>query len=577
MKHTFRVWAPLPSRIRLQHGNKQSAMTKTQDGWWQTQVELTGGATDYGFILDGEGPFPDPRSPWQPAGVHGLSRLVDHSTFQWTDGGWQAPPLAAAVIYELHTGTFTPEGTFDAAIGKLDHLVKLGVTHVELMPVNQFCGNRGWGYDGVDLFAPHHGYGGPEGLKRFVNACHARRLAVLLDVVYNHLGPVGNYLARFAPYFTKRYSAPWGKGPNFDGPESQEVRRFFCDNAAAWLRDYHFDGLRLDAVHAIFDTSAEHFLEQLGVEIKQLQAALGRHLVLIAESDLNDPRLLWSRERGGFALDAQWCDDFHHALHVILTGERNGYYADFGEISDLAKVLREGYVYDGCYSKHRRRPHGRKASGLGGDRFVVCLQNHDQVGNRAMGDRISALVNLAALKIGSGLLLTSPFVPLLFQGEEWGASTPFLYFTDYDEPKLARAVRQGRCDEFAMFEWKAEEVPDPQSLRTFRSSRLDWGELGVGTHAKLFEWYRALLRLRRAHPELTDGDLARVRVDFDEAGRWLVMERGTITVACNLSSRRAVVRLRGGGHRCLLASGGGVRVGRGGASLPAASLAVFKT
>ncbi len=304
-------------------------MTSDSDGWWTAEVAAATPGCDYGYLLDGEGPFPDPRSPWQPYGVHGLSRLTDHQLFPWTASDFQAPPLSSAIVYELHVGTFTPEGTFTAAIDRLDHLVELGVTHVEMMPVNEFPGNHGWGYDGVQLFAPHHAYGGPEGLKKLVNACHARRLAVLLDVVYNHLGPSGNYLAKYAPYFNPRYSTPWGDAVNFDGPHCDEVRRFFCDNVLMWLRDYHFDGLRLDAVHAILDTSAEPFLEQLGLEVKQLSAQLGRHFVVIPESDLNDPRLLWSRERGGFELDAQWSDDFHHALHTVLTGERKGYYEDF--------------------------------------------------------------------------------------------------------------------------------------------------------------------------------------------------------------------------------------------------------
>jgi maltooligosyltrehalose trehalohydrolase len=505
-----------------------------------------------------------------------LSRVVDHAAFRWTDGGFQAPPLGAALLYELHVGTFTPEGTFDAAIGKLDHLVHLGVTHVELMPVNEFPGARGWGYDGVGLFAPHHAYGGPDGLKRFVNACHARGLAVLLDVVYNHLGPSGNYLGRYAPYFSRRYTTPWGDAVNFDGPDSDEVRRFFCDNARMWLRDYHCDGLRLDAVHAICDTAAQPFLEQLALEVDALQAQLGRHLVLIPESDLNDPRLLWSRERGGYGLDAQWSDDFHHALHTVLTGERDGYYRDFGALSDLAQALRQAFVYDGRYSAHRRRRHGRAPTGLGGHRFVGYLQNHDQVGNRARGERLSHLVSLGRLKIGAALVLTSPFVPMLFQGEEWGASTPFQYFTDHQEPELAKAVREGRRREFAAFGWQPEDVPDPQAPETFQRSKLRWQELVHPPHAEILEWHRRLIRLRRAEPALSDGRLERVHTRWDEAARWFVLERGPISVACNLAPQPQPVPLRPGNHATLLSAPPGLTAVDGVVALPPDGVAVLK-
>src|SRR5579863_10269429 len=354
---TFRVWAPKPRLVELAISSRRIPMTRQSGDWWTAEVSSLGG--EYGFFLDGEGPFPDPRSPFQPCGVAGLSRPVNHDTFAWADSGWQAPPLGSAIIYELHIGTFTPRGTFEAAIERLDHVVELGVTHVELMPVNEYSGERGWGYDGVGLFAPHHAYGPPDALKRFVEACHLKRLGVILDVVYNHFGPVGNHWSKFAPYTKENFATPWGPAINFDDAESDEVRRFFCDNALMWLRDYHFDGLRLDAVHAINDGSAQPFLEQLKLEVEELSAQLGRQLVLIAESDLNDPRLLWPRERGGYQLDAQWSDDFHHALHTVLTGERTGYYSDFGTISHLAKALRHAYVYDGEFSTHRRRVHGR--------------------------------------------------------------------------------------------------------------------------------------------------------------------------------------------------------------------------
>ena len=510
-------------------------MARSPGGWWELDTPRVRHGVDYEFRVGGDGPFPDPRSAWQPYGVHGPSRWFDHGAFVWSDEGWQQPPLGSAVIYELHVGTFTLEGTFEAAIGRLEHLCRLGVTHVELMPVAEFSGARGWGYDGVDLYAPHHAYGGPEGLKRLVNACHERGLAVLLDVVYNHLGPSGNYLERFGPYFTDRYSTPWGDAVNVDGPGSDEVRRFLIDNALMWLRDYHFDGLRIDAVHAIADTSARHFLEQLADEVDGLESALARHLVLIAESDLNDPRIVRPSAIGGYGIDAQWNEDFHHALHAALTGEREAYYADFGPLADLAKTLTRGFAYDGRYSLHRERRHGRPATGLTGHSFVGCLQNHDQVGNRALGERTSQLLSEGQLKIGAALVLASPFVPMLFQGEEWGASTPFLYFTDHAEAELADAVRRGRQEEFAAFGWGPDEIQDPQAETTFTRSKLAWHELEVEPHARLLAWHRALLDLRRRLPSLRDGNLENTSVRFDETARWLVMRRGPVSVVCNLS------------------------------------------
>ena len=550
-----RIWAPKAEKVELLSGGRRRAMEAEADGWWRA-VESPGHGEDYALLLDGQGPFPDPRSPWQPNGIDGPSRRLDHSRFVWRDQGWQAPPLAAAVIYELHIGTFTPQGTFKAASKRLDHLRELGITHIELMPVAEFSGVRGWGYDGVDLYAPHHAYGSPEELKTLVDACHGRGLAVLLDVVYNHLGPAGNYLSRFGPYFTDRYRTPWGEAVNFDGPESDPVRRFFIDNALMWLRDYHFDGLRLDAVHAIFDSSARHFLEQLAAEVKELEAALGRHLVVIAESDLNDPRLVRPPAVGGYGLDAMWNEDFHHALHTALTGESRGYYADFGGLAPLAKVLGRGQVYDGCYSAYRRRRHGRPAADLSGHRQVACLQNHDQVGNRARGERISQLLTREQLKLGAALLLTAPFVPLLFQGEEWGAATPFLYFTAHDDPELAAAVRRGRRREFAAFGWPPEEIPDPQDPATFAASKLDWSEASGEQQAELLAWYRQLIRLRRSIPALNDGRLDRLRVDFSEEQQWLRLQRGPLTLLCNFAAqpRRLPLPAPAADLRLLLAS-----------------------
>jgi maltooligosyltrehalose trehalohydrolase len=566
----------LPKRVEVQAAQKRFEMAQGADDWWTGEIEAAGPGTDYGFVLDGEGPFPDPRSPCQPNGVHGLSRVVDGEDFLWTDKHFQAPPLCAALIYELHVGTFTAPGTFLATIDKLEHLVSLGVTHVELMPVVEFSGGRGWGYDGVDLFAPHHVYGEPDDLRRLVNACHAQGLAVILDVVYNHLGPSGNYLGKFGPYFTKKFATFWGEGINFDGPDSGEVRRFFCDNALMWLRDFHFDGLRLDAVHGILDTSATHFLEQLKLEVEELSAETGRHLVLIPESDLNDPRLLWTRERGGYQLDAQWSDDFHHALHTVLTGETTGYYSDYGKMEQLAKALRCAFVYDGTYSAHRRRVHGRPAEGLSGHRFLSYLQNHDQVGNRARGDRSSQLMSAGRLKIGAALVLTSPFTPMLFQGEEWGASTPFIFFTDHQEPELAAAVRAGRVREFAAFGWKPEDVADPQARDSFVSSVLNWRELSRAPHADILDWHRRLIQLRRNEPSLADGELKSVQTRFDEEQRWLVVERGPISVACNVSNVPRTVPINAPKCNLLMTSDVAAKYSGGSMALPGESVAILK-
>jgi maltooligosyltrehalose trehalohydrolase len=534
----FRVWAPSAQRIELVTAGERLEMQPAERGYWTVDVPAARGEFDYAFSMDGQEPLPDPRSPSQPDGVHGRSRWVGHGQFAWTDAGWQAPPLGSAIIYEMHVGTFTPAGTFDTAIERLEHLVDLGVTHVELMPVAETPGSRGWGYDGVDLYAPHHGYGGPDGLKRLVNACHEHGLGVILDVVYNHLGPDGNYLGRFGPYFTDHYTTPWGQAVNMDGEDSDDVRRFFIDNALMWLRDYHFDGLRLDAVHAIVDTSAIHFLEQLAAGVADLEKHLGRYLFLIAESDRNDPRLLWSRERGGYGLSAQWSDDFHHALHALLTGEHEGYYVDFGSFEHVARALRRAYVFDGRYSEFRRRHHGRPAEGLAGDRFIGFMQNHDQVGNRAQGERSSHLMSPGRLKVAAALLMTSPFVPMLFQGEEWAASTPFQYFTDHQDPALGKAVTTGRRAEFAAFGWDTNAIPDPQAVETFERSRLDWSEIARQPHADILEWHKQLIALRRRYACLMDGNLGAVEVGVSECDRSLVIKRDEIIVAVNLAEAR---------------------------------------
>jgi maltooligosyltrehalose trehalohydrolase len=551
----FRVWAPdaLTVQLRLEDSGSVLAMKPENGGWWCVSVDEAAGL-DYWFVLDGGESLPDPRSPWQPFGVHGPSRVVDHAAFKWTDQRWQAPPLSSAVIYELHIGTFTKDGTFDSAITGLGQLASLGITHVELMPVNEFPGDWGWGYDGVDLFAPHHAYGGPEGLKRLVDASHAAGLAVLLDVVYNHLGPAGSYLGRFGPYLTTKYSTPWGPAVNLDGAGSTEVRRFLCDNALMWLRDYHLDGLRLDAVHAIFDSSAVHFLEQLSSEVRTLEAQAGRHLAVIAESDLNDPRIVTAPEAGGYGADAQWSDDFHHAMHAFLTQDRTGYYADFGSLADVAKALKNVFVYDGRYSAFRKRRHGRRPVNLPGTRFIGFLQNHDQTGNRAQGERSSMLMSVERLKVGAALLFCAPFIPMLFQGEEFGANSPFLYFTNHKDPDLARAVSEGRRNEFGAWGGNAQEIPDPQDPETFSRSKVAGCDPDNKDQGGLIEWHRRLIGLRRGEPDLMDGRLDRADVQFSEERRWLAMRRGAITVACNLHAERQAIPLASPGALLLSSS-----------------------
>jgi maltooligosyltrehalose trehalohydrolase len=539
--HEFAVWAPRVHKVAVKIGEVAYSMDGPERGWWRVAVEQAGPGTDYGFAVDDDSTaWPDPRSEWQPHGVHGLSRVYDQTAFVWSDESWDAPELSRAVIYELHVGTFTSRGTFDSAIERLDFLVELGITHIELMPVASFPGERGWGYDGAALFAVYEGYGGPVGLKRLVNACHARGLAVLLDVVYNHFGPVGNYSGKFGPYITERHRTPWGGAVNFEDWGSNEVRRFFCDNALMWMRDYHIDGLRLDAVHEYFDRSAIHFMEQLSSEVKELSAKSGRRLVLIAESDLNDPRVVKPVELGGYGMDAQWSDDFHHALFTVLQKTREkGYYSDFGTMAKLAKALTKIFVQDGTtYSQYRGRSHGRPVEDLSPQQFVGYIQTHDQVGNRAIGDRVEQTLGMDRAKVAVGLVFTAPFVPMIFEGEEFAASTPFLYFADHEDPEMARSVKEGRRGEFAAFGWNPADIPDPESEETFLRSKLSWEEVHEGRHAEMLEWYRRLIALRRGSASLNNGEPGQTKVRFNEERQFLVMERGGVTVICNLGDER---------------------------------------
>jgi malto-oligosyltrehalose synthase/malto-oligosyltrehalose trehalohydrolase len=561
----FDVWAPLPARVRLQVGDRVVPMTRASDGWWTPAEPEPLGRVDYGYLVDDRTePLPDPRSRCQPYGVHGLSRTFDPAGFAWRDQAWTGRQLAGAVVYELHLGTFTPEGTLDAAIARLPHLVELGVDFVELMPVNAFNGDRGWGYDGVAWFAVHEAYGGPEAYRRFVDACHAHGLAVVQDVVYNHLGPSGNYLPVFGPYLREPGEdgeSGWGTRINTDGPDSAEVRRYVCDNVRHWFVDMHVDALRLDAVHAIVDTSHPPLLEELSLVASDLSAHVGRPLTLIAESDQNDPVLILPREAGGLGVDAQWSDDFHHALHVALTGEVEGYYADFAPLAALAKACESGFFHDGTLSSFRGRKHGAPLdrNTVPGWRLVAYAANHDQVGNRAAGDRPAEHLDVDQLACAALVTLTAPFTPMLFMGEEWAASTPFPFFSGHPEPELRRAVTAGRLAEFARMNWDPATVPDPMDPATFTSARLDWAERDDGRHQVVLQAYRELIALRRQYAELTNPSLARTSCAVDEDARWFLMRRAGLAVAVNFGAADVAVDL-GGRHQLRWTTPSGARL-----------------
>jgi maltooligosyltrehalose trehalohydrolase len=572
----FAVWAPGKARVRVQVDDTTLEMERAEDGWWRLDTEAAEDCA-YAFLLDDDPkPLPDPRSRCQPAGVHEPSRRYDPAAFEWTDESWTGRALPGSVVYELHIGTFTPDGTFDAAIEHLDHLVELGVDLVEVLPVNAVDGPRNWGYDGVLWYAVTENYGGPAAFQRFVDACHNRGLGVLLDVVYNHLGPSGAYLDRFGPYFAG--SNIWGPSLNLDGPDSDEVRHYVIDNALMWLRDFHVDGLRLDAVHALRDSRAVPILEELAVAVAGLEAHVRRPLTLIAESDLNDPRLVTSREAGGFGLHAQWDDDIHHQLHAALTGERQGYYADFGSLPGLAATLRGAFFHADTTSEFRHRRHGRpvRTDVVPGHRFLAYLQNHDQIGNRATGDRISASLSPGLLACGAAQVLCSPYTPMLFMGEEWGARTPWQFFSYFPDPELREAVRQGRTAEFAEHGWDAAAlVPDPNAESTFTDSRLDWSELDKEPHAGLLRIYRELIALRRTHPELSDPWLNRLVVDVDEHSRTVVLHRGGLRVAVNLGGAEAKIQL-GAEISDVLLSSAPATAESGALTLPPESFAIVR-
>ncbi|OMB85197.1 malto-oligosyltrehalose trehalohydrolase [Mycolicibacterium conceptionense] len=542
----FAVWAPTPDRVRVDVDGTLHDMTRADDGWWRAEVRCRADAR-YGFVLDDDPTvLPDPRSARQPDGVHERSQLWQPAPGAWTDDGWTGRSISGAVIYELHVGTFTPEGTFDAVIEKLDHLLDLGVDFVELMPVNAFNGVHGWGYDGVLWYAVHEPYGGPDGLIRLIDACHARGLGVLIDAVFNHLGPSGNYLPRFGPYLSSGHN-PWGSSINLSDAGADEVRAYIIDCALRWMRDFRADGLRLDAVHALVDTTAIHLLEELAADTDALAEELSRPLSLIAESDLNDPRLITPRDRGGYGLTAQWDDDIHHAIHSAVSGERQGYYGDFGSLATLAQTLKHGYFHAGTYSSFRHRRHGRPldTATIPGTRLLAYTLTHDQVGNRAVGDRPSQLLSFGQLAVKAALALGSPYTAMLFMGEEWGSSSPFQFFSSHPEPELARATAEGRKAEFAEHGWDADEIPDPQDPETFLRSKLNWSEATVGDHARLHQTYRELIALRRTEPDLADPWLDHMTIDFDEQQRWIVLHRGALAIACNLGPDAVSVPVTG--------------------------------
>jgi maltooligosyltrehalose trehalohydrolase len=574
--HKFGIWAPKAQKMSLKLGDRVLALNgPNKRGWWSLEAPETSCGDDYAFLIDDDPtPYPDPRSQAQPNGVHGMSRLYDHGKFEWHDQLWRGSPKTGAVLYELHIGTFSKEGTFDSAIPHLDYLADLGITHIELMPVAEFAGDRGWGYDGVALFATHEPYGGPDGFKRFVDACHAKGISVILDVVYNHFGPVGNYTNKFGPYLTDKHKTPWGDAVNLDEGGSDDVRRFFCDNALMWLRDYHCDGLRFDAVHEFIDRSAVHFMEQLSVEVERLGATLGREFYLIAESDLNDPTVVRPREAQGYGMDSQWSDDFHHSLFTLLYTKEpgRGYYDDFGSMADLHKALKHAYVYDGKYSGYRKRKHGRPVEALSAHHFVHFDQNHDQVGNRALGERLEHLSGLDAAKVAIGVLLTAPYVPMLFMGEEFASSSPFLYFADHDDEEMRRLVAEGRKRDFAQF--FGDDVPNPEDIETFEKSKLNWDEIGEGKHAEMLAWTKSLIKLRRCTVAMNDGNMHHLMVSSDDKRMTLVMQREEARIIVNFGTQPQSFDLLDGEGLCLV-SREGVDAAGSAIELPAMTLAVL--
>lgn len=524
----FLVWAPMAGEVQLNLVTPQDrtvAMEKRGDGYFEADMKDVQPGTAYFFRVDGKDNRPDPASKFQPEGVHGPSQVVDHNAYRWKDTGWKGTSLTSWIIYEMHIGTFSPEGNFAGAIRKLDYLAQLGITAIEIMPVSQFPGSRNWGYDGVYPYSVQNSYGTPDDMKQFVDECHARGIAVVLDIVYNHMGPEGNYLREFGPYFIEKYRTPWGDALNYDEEYADGVREFFSDSAVYWLEQYHLDGLRLDAIHSVFDMGARHFWQLVNEKVQALSRRSGWKRYTIAESDLNDTKVIRPLEKHGFGFDSQWMDDLHHALHALLTGERDGYYDDYGKVEHVAKALQNGFVYDGVFSPYRKRKYGNASAGISGEHFVVCIQNHDQVGNRMLGDRITQTLSFEQLQLAAAVMLLSPYIPMLFMGEEYAEDNPYQYFISHTDKDLVEAVRQGRKQEFAKFKWSGE-VPDPQAEETFERCKLDWEKTARGRHKVMLDWYKTLIALRREWPALSDLSRAGMHVEVLQP-QGLAMHRQT--------------------------------------------------
>lgn len=540
---TFTVWAPAAENVELIIKDKAEAilLKKDSSGYWEKEIKEITPGTRYKFRLDREKELPDPASRSQPDGVHSWSQVIKKE-FDWKDNDWKGISASEMIIYELHVGTFTPDGTFAAVTEKLDHLLELGINTIEIMPISQFPGNRNWGYDGVYPFAAQDSYGGAEELKRMINTCHQKGMAVILDAVYNHMGPEGNYLSQFGPYFTEKYETPWGSAINYDDRHSDHVRNFFTESALMWMDEFHFDGLRLDAIHEIIDRGATHFLKELRQKTDELEKTTGRKFVLIAESDLNDTKIINDYEKGGFGLEAQWVDDFHHSLHTVLTQEQEGYYADYGNLWHLGKAFKQAFVYDGIYSEFRKRTVGNNPAGLSPSKFVICIQNHDQVGNRMLGERMSQLVSFEALKLAAGAILIAPYVPMLFMGEEFGEDQPFQYFVSHTDPDLVKAVQKGRKREFEYFNGRAGEFPDPQSEDTFERSKLNWDFQGNPEKKIIFEYYKELIKLRKSG-KFNALKLGKTEFVADEDNRILTITANEeLCVKFNFSSESKTVK-----------------------------------
>lgn len=560
MKQPLSVWAPASQHVAALVNGEHITMNRdtSRDGWWRTKEEFPAG-TLYQFLLDNEGPFPDPRSSYQPEGTTGPSEIIDHSSYQWTDQNFKPTTWKDAVIYELHVGTFTTEGTFESAIPHLDSLVELGITHVELMPVGEFPGDRGWGYDVVGFYAPFHAYGDPASLKQLINSCHERGLAVILDVVYNHIGPADAYMLRFGNYFNDKHKNIWGSSPNLDCEDSYEPRQFFLDNAFLWLKTYHFDGLRIDAADHILDDSRKHLLAELQELVNRFRVETGQEKILIAESASNDRRFVTAIDSGGYGMTAQWCDDFHHSMRTVFTKETYGYYIDFGPLAYVTKALKQAYVYDGKFSVHRNREHGELPVGMKGSSFVGYTQTHDQVGNRALCDRFHQHENVELVdqKIAAAFSLLSQFVPMIFMGEEWSASSPFIYFTHHEDD-LGKLICEGRRKEFSHDHVAPDDVPDPQDPASFEKSKLDWRERSAPEKADMLKWYTDLLAIRKTFLSSDPDHLDRVEADNDQNGKWLWMRRGDVWVIASLGKEVVEIPVSISSYDVLLSSGNAV-------------------